>query len=428
MDKLYKLMLSMTTALLIVSFIVLSQSPSSNQHSKPSEQSSRSTELHNDSLQNKDIKKHAQEQKYIMSDDNTPSRGDGSSSWKQNESKKLSNLIQQRLHFIQNPPDCSKAKKIVCNFKVRCGFGCQTHHLSFCMIMAYGTGRTLILESKGWDYAKEGWEKFFRPLSENCLDRKGETTGKWTTPDKNKNIQVVVLPVVHRLSQDLRPDFLPFAIPEDISERLERVHGNPAVWWIGQIMTYILRPQPQLQEFMDNETAALGFTHPIVGIQVRRTDKLRKEAKFHAIEEYMVYAEEFYVELEKRQEVPVRRIFLATDEARLLEEAKKKYPGYVFVSDNNISQSAKVSTRLSEESFMGIIVDVYLLARSDFLVCTCSSNVCRLAYEMMQHNYVDASTKVRSLDREYFFHGQTPNSLGKRVKMPMYEGAENVPL
>ncbi|XP_030847938.1 alpha-(1,6)-fucosyltransferase-like [Strongylocentrotus purpuratus] len=181
MDKRFKLMLSMTTALLIVCFIVLGKSPSSNQHSEPSEQSSPIKELYSNSLQNKDIKKHAQEQKYIMSDDNTTSRGDGNSSWKQNELKKLSNLIQQRLHFVQNPPDCSKAKKIVCNFKERCGFGCQTHHLSFCMIMAYGTGRTLILESKGWDYAEEGWEKFFRPLSENCLDRKGETTGKWTS-------------------------------------------------------------------------------------------------------------------------------------------------------------------------------------------------------------------------------------------------------
>ncbi|XP_030834720.1 alpha-(1,6)-fucosyltransferase-like [Strongylocentrotus purpuratus] len=143
-------------------------------------------------------------------------------------------------------------------------------------------------------------------------------------PDKNENIQVVELPIIGHLSQDLRPDFLPLAIPEDISERLERVHGNPAVWWIGQIMTYILRPQPQLQEFMDKETAALGFTHPIVGIHVRRTDKLIRDAKFHGIEEYMVYTEEFYQELEKRQAVPVRRIFLATDEASLLEEAKKK--------------------------------------------------------------------------------------------------------
>eukprot|EP00057_Strongylocentrotus_purpuratus_P029727 XP_011684201.1 PREDICTED: alpha-(1,6)-fucosyltransferase-like [Strongylocentrotus purpuratus] len=255
MNKLYKLMLTITLALVIVSLNVFDQSLWSNQHSKHFEHDSPS----------KDIRKHAQEQKYIILDNNTLSQGDGNSSWKQNESKKLSNLIQQRLHFLQNPPDCSKAKKIVCNFEVRCGFGCQTHHLSFCMIMADGTGRTLILESKGWDYAEEGWEKFFRPLSENCLDRKGETTGKWTSPEENENIQVVELPIVGWLSQDLRPDFLPLAIPEDISERLERVHGNPAVWWIGQIMTYILRPQPQLQELMDNETAALGFTHPIVG-------------------------------------------------------------------------------------------------------------------------------------------------------------------
>ena len=66
------------------------------------------------------------------------------------------------------------------------------------------------------------------------------------------------------------------------------------------------------------------FFSPNESIQVRRTDKLIWEAKFHGIEEYMVYAEEFYLELEKRQEVPDRRIFLATDEASLLEEAKKK--------------------------------------------------------------------------------------------------------
>ena len=53
-----------------------------------------------------------------------------------------------------------------------------------------------------------------------------------------------------------------------------------------------------------------------------------------------------------------------------------RYPGYVFVSDNNISQSARMRVRWSEESLMGIIVDLHLLARSDFLVCTCSSNVC----------------------------------------------------
>eukprot|EP00057_Strongylocentrotus_purpuratus_P015349 XP_011669823.1 PREDICTED: alpha-(1,6)-fucosyltransferase-like [Strongylocentrotus purpuratus] len=164
----------------------------------------------------------------------------------------------------------------------------------------------------------------------------------------------------------------------------------------------------------------------VARIHVRRTDKLIKEAKFHGIEEYMSHVEKYYQELEKRKEVSIRRVFLATDEVGLLYEARKKYPGYVFVSDNNISQSASVSLRLSEESLMGIILDLHLLARSDFLVCTCSSNICRLAYEMMQRFNLDASKKLHCVDRRYYWHGE--NTKHKTAKMPVYEGAENVHL
>ena len=81
--------------------------------------------------------------------------------------------------FPQNPADCSRAKKIVCNLNKGCGYGCQVHHVAYCMIVAYGTQRTLILQSKGWRYAPEGWEKFFLPLSETCVDRRGESTTRW---------------------------------------------------------------------------------------------------------------------------------------------------------------------------------------------------------------------------------------------------------
>ncbi|XP_063951642.1 alpha-(1,6)-fucosyltransferase-like [Lytechinus pictus] len=165
-------------------------------------------------------------------------------------------------------------------------------------------------------------------------------------------------------------------------------------------------------------------------MQVRRTDKIKWEAKFHGIEEYMVHAEEFYEKLEKKrgESRGVRRIFLATDEVNLLDEAKKKYPGYVFVSDNKISQSANLASRSSEDSLKGVIVDLHLLARSDFLVCTFTSNICRLAYEVMQHYHVDASSKVRSVDCGYHWHGQNHNSSGKSAKMPEYEAAENIHL
>eukprot|EP00057_Strongylocentrotus_purpuratus_P016333 XP_011670807.1 PREDICTED: alpha-(1,6)-fucosyltransferase-like isoform X1 [Strongylocentrotus purpuratus] len=432
MNTLFKLLVTITLALIISLFVIFDKetSPRFNQDIKSSKQDSPRTEINSVGRLYMNLTKHDEEQKHIVSGNNTLRQVDGHSSWKQDELKKLSNVIQQRLYFLQNPPDCTKAKKILCTFKKTSGFGSKVHHVSFCMLMAYGSGRTLVLESgEGWHYSKEGWEKFFRPLSDTCLDGTGETTSynKWPTPDGNKSIQVVELPIVGTfVKTNKKPVFLPWAIPEDISKRLRRVHSKPHVWWIGQIMTYILKPQPQAQEFIDKKINALEFTRPIVGIHVRRTDKLIREAKFHGIEEYMDQVEKYYQKLEKRKKVSVRKVFLATDTVGLLDEAQKKYPGYVFISDANISMSADVSLRLSEESLMGIIVDLHLLARSDFLVCTCSSNICRLAYEMMQRSNVDVSKKLHCLDRRYYWHGE--NIKHKTAKMPVYEGAENVHL
>ena len=64
-------------------------------------------------------------------------------------------------------------------------------------------------------------------------------------------------------------------------------------------------------------------------IHVRRTDKLAAEAAFHGIDEYMKYVAEYFDKLEMRQEVPVRKVFLASDDPTVLPEAKKKW---VFLS------------------------------------------------------------------------------------------------
>lgn len=73
---------------------------------------------------------------------------------------------------------------------------------------------------------------------------------------------------------------------------------------------------------MDN--TKFSFVTPYDSLHVRRTDKVGTEAAFHGIEEYMFHAEEFYQRLERRQEVPVRKIYLATDDASLLKEAERK--------------------------------------------------------------------------------------------------------
>jgi glycoprotein 6-alpha-L-fucosyltransferase len=208
-------------------------------------------------------------------------KNDGYEGFRYKESQALSDLVQRRFHFLQNPSDCSTARKLVCKINKGCGLGCQLHHIVYCFIMAYATERTLILKSKGWRYHKGGWEEIYLPVSETCLDSEGQSQGSWPSQD----VQVMTVPIIDSLNP--RPSFLPLAIPADLAPRLMRIHGDPIAWWIGQLLKFILKPQPETAAMLENGKNKLGFKRPIVGVHVRRTDKVGTEAAFHGIDEYM---------------------------------------------------------------------------------------------------------------------------------------------
>lgn len=127
-------------------------------------------------------------------------------------------------------------------------------------MVAYGTKRTLILKSKGWRYHKAGWEEIFKPVSDTCTNTDGKSMSNWPG---NSETQVVNLPIIDSLSP--RPPFLPLAIPEDLAPRLVRLHGDPVVWWVGQILKYLLRPQEKTSNLVQDAMIRMGFKRPIVG-------------------------------------------------------------------------------------------------------------------------------------------------------------------
>lgn len=216
---------------------------------------------------------------------------------------------------------------VSCRFithKKGCGYGCQLHHVVYCFIMAYATERTLILKSKGWRYHKGGWEEVFKPLSTTCTTTEGATHANWG--NGHYNTQVVDLPIIDSLNP--RPEYLPLAIPEDLAPRLSRLHGEPIVWWVGQFLKYLLRTQPDTQAMLDNGIQKLRFKSPIVGVHVRRTDKVGTEASLHTIEEYMKWVDEYYKQLEMVQTVEKRRVFLASDDPKV--KYKKKIFNFIF--------------------------------------------------------------------------------------------------
>ncbi|CAL8393384.1 unnamed protein product [Arctogadus glacialis] len=164
-----------------------------------------------------------------------------------------------------------------------------------------------------------------------------------------------------------------------------------------------------------------------IRVHVRRTDKVGTEAAFHPIEEYMAHVEEQFQLLARRMHVDKKRVYLATDDPSLLQEAKTKYPDYHFISDNSISWSAGLHNRYTENSLRGVILDIHFLSQTDFLVCTFSSQVCRVAYEMMQTLHPDASSYFYSLDDIYYFGGQNAhNQVAIHAHQP--RNSEDIPL
>ncbi|MCI4382903.1 hypothetical protein PGIGA_G00020060 [Pangasianodon gigas] len=226
--------------------------------------------------------------------------------------------------------------------------------------------------------------------------------------NNDQAVQVVELPIVDSLHP--RPPYLPLAIPEDLAERLQRLHGDPSVWWVSQFVKYLIRPQAWLEKEIREATTKLGFKHPIIGVHVRRTDKVGTEAAFHPIEEYMLHVEDQFQSLARRMHIDKKRVYLATDDPSLLPEAKSKYPDYEFISDNSISWSAGLHNRYTENSLRGVILDIHFLSQTNFLVCTFSSQVCRVAYEIMQTLHPDASSYFYSLDDIYYFGGQNAHN------------------
>jgi len=337
----------------------------------------------------------------VLNDLERMKENDGHEDWRNQESLDLTNLVQARLKYLQNPENCGSARKLVCNLNKGCGYGCQIHHAIYCFLVAYGTERTLILKSKGWRYNKKGFQDVFMPMSETCTDPEGSSRSGW--PGK-QDTQVVELPIVDSVNP--RPPFLPPAVPADLVDRISRLHGDPIVWWVSQFLRYMLRPQPHLQEMLDTTVTNFNIEHPIVGIHIRRTDKVGTEAAFHPVEEYMKYVEEWFRKQELTKPDIKRRVYVASDDPKVLGECRKKYPEFEFLGDQNVAKSAAVSSRYSDSSLRGVIQDIHMLSITDYLVCTFSSQVCRIAYEIMQQGHVDASNRFKSLDDIWYYGGQ----------------------
>uniref|UniRef100_A0A914LJW8 GT23 domain-containing protein n=1 Tax=Meloidogyne incognita TaxID=6306 RepID=A0A914LJW8_MELIC len=108
-----------------------------------------------------------------------------------------------------------------------------------------------------------------------------------------------------------------------------------------------------------------------------------------------------------------KRVFIATDDPSVITEAREKYGsnGWMIFGNDEIANAAKPNTRYTDRSLLGVITDVRLLAECSYIVCTFSSQVCRIGYELMQTRVGDAGNDVHSIDDIYYFGGQSAHEM-----------------
>lgn len=60
-------------------------------------------------------------------------------------------------------------------------------------------------------------------------------------------------------------------------------------------------------------------------MHIRRTDKIKTEAAFHPLEEYMEHVEEYFNQLDLSEPMDERRVYIASDDPSVLKDAKIKW-------------------------------------------------------------------------------------------------------
>ena len=358
---------------------------------------------------------------------------DGFDVWRQKEHIELSDLVQNRIFSIQNPKSCAKSKKLLCTLD-DCGFGCQFHRIVLCLIISYATKRTLLLDTQNWSYSCDGegsFDQTFHPISENCLlhrdyDISKEQIVEWPGTEDDAIIRFSFASYFWLKRSELL--FLPPAVPQDLVDRIKLLHGNPPLWWISQFVKFLWKLRStQKQKLKDLEKEVISNSI-LVGIHIRRSDKiLEKETEYYSIEDYMKHAKEYFDQEQIRRNCTTCKlqVFVASDDSKVFEEIRNKYPEYLIIGDEKRATSAFLSSRYNSNSLSYLISDIHMLSLSDFIVCTLSSNVCKLAYEIQQLRYVDGSWRIHSLNNHWLNFGSS--SSHDHAEQAIYSHTANTP-
>ena len=84
-------------------------------------------------------------------------------------------------------------------------------------------------------------------------------------------------------------------------------------------------------------------------MHIRRTDKVGVEASFHSLDEYMQHVETYYNQREHREGEMIRKVYLATDDPSVLNDAIKRFV-YIYLLCSFVRKSLYLAASSTPQS------------------------------------------------------------------------------
>ena len=339
--------------------------------------------------------------------------------------KDVHDFIWNKIDEIQSEGDCEKKKLFHCrNLGNYAGFGSMVFRFAACLQMAFALGRTMFIYQSQYEhfgglskwidinpgkcqYLKQKYQHHNNRC--NLKNRKCYTNDFLEVDNTYKIVEYnieMVFPV---------PRYIPSTIPKFIEESLIRFEvKDPWLWFTSQFLGYLLlRPKPEFRNVLNSIKSSVMYNEVSASLHIRRRDKTRTgEGKYKSDEQYITELEKLYKDKIKPTKKNDKRVIYIASDSDLSHFKQIIGKNYVVqtLPEPFLSKGLKsyFSAGFSSSVLESIIIDLNLLACTNFTICTMSSNVCRVAY--LLKNAIppyNATNRVVGLDLQQYFSRYT---------------------
>ena len=290
----------------------------------------------------------------------------------------------------------------------------------YCLQVAFALGRTMFIYQKQYQHFG-GLNKWLRLEPKKCRylkEKYRNYPNRCNLEDRkcylDDNVLVVnnsnkVLEIFPKPSFPM-PRYIPSTVPSFIEKSLAMLNvKDPWLWFTSQFLGYlVLRPNDEFQKTLENIKSSLSYPNIGLSLHIRRGDKITQhEADFIPDRTFIDAIQNLYDHENIKESNSTRIIYIASDDD--LSNMKKVLPSnYImkrlppkYLSEGLQSYFIKNFSSIILES---ILIDINLLAHTNFTICTMSSNIGRLIY--LLKNAIppySATSRVISLDSQEFF-------------------------